>query len=82
MSVPLVMAATATSVGAPAYAAGSKHAESAARASPLGASERILRSGDTGPDVVRLQRRSGSPPTGSSAATPTRGLAFQRATAS
>src|SRR4029078_6549221 len=58
MSVPLVMAAAATSVGAPAYAAGSKH-ERTARASTRTHHERSLRRGGTGPALVRLQRALG-----------------------
>jgi peptidoglycan hydrolase-like protein with peptidoglycan-binding domain len=58
MSVPLVMAATAASMGAPAYAAGKEH-QASAKAGARQEHLRILRLGDTGPDVVRLQRALG-----------------------
>jgi cell wall-associated NlpC family hydrolase len=58
MSVPLVMAATAAGMGAPAYAAGKQH-QASARAGARRVHPRILRIGDTGPDVVRLQRALG-----------------------
>jgi len=58
MSVPLVMAATAAGMGAPAYAAGKEH-QASAKAGARRAIPRILRRGDTGPDVVRLQRTLG-----------------------
>ena len=56
MSVPLVMAATAAGMGAPAYAAGKEH-QASAKAGARRVLPRILRVGDTGPDVVKLQRR-------------------------
>jgi cell wall-associated NlpC family hydrolase len=55
MSVPLVMAATAAGMGAPAYAAGKQH-QASAKAGARRAVPRILRRGDRGHDVVRLQR--------------------------
>jgi len=58
MSVPLVMAATAAGMGAPAYAAGKEH-QASAKAGARRVLPRILRVGDTGPDVVKLQRRLG-----------------------
>ncbi|HET7428051.1 MAG TPA: NlpC/P60 family protein [Gaiellales bacterium] len=58
MSVPLVMAATAAGMGAPAYAAGKQH-QASAKAGARRVHPRILRIGDTGPDVVRLQRALG-----------------------
>jgi len=58
MSVPLVMAATAASMGAPAYAAGKEH-QASAKAGARREHLRILRVGDSGPDVVRLQRALG-----------------------
>jgi peptidoglycan DL-endopeptidase CwlO len=58
MSVPLVMAATAAGMGAPAYAAGKEH-QASAKARARRVLPRILRVGDTGPDVVKLQRRLG-----------------------
>ncbi len=58
MSVPLVMAATAAGMGAPAYAAGKEH-QASAKAGARRVHPRILRIGDTGPDVVRLQRDLG-----------------------
>ena len=58
MSVPLVMAATAAGMGAPAYAAG-KHHQASARAGARRATPRILRRGDRGPDVMALQRALG-----------------------
>jgi peptidoglycan DL-endopeptidase CwlO len=58
MSVPLVMAAAAASMGAPAYAAGKEH-QASAKAGARREHLRILRLGDTGPDVVRLQRSLG-----------------------
>jgi peptidoglycan hydrolase-like protein with peptidoglycan-binding domain len=58
MSVPLVMAATAAGMGAPAYAAGKQH-QASAKAGARRVHPRILRLGDTGPDVVRLQRALG-----------------------
>jgi peptidoglycan DL-endopeptidase CwlO len=54
MSVPLVMAATASGLGAPAFAAGKEH-QASARAGARQVQPRILRLGDAGPDVVRLQ---------------------------
>ena len=58
MSVPLVMAATASGLGAPAYAAGKEH-QASARAGARRVHPRILRLGDAGPDVVRIQRMLG-----------------------
>ena len=58
MSVPLVMAATAAGMGAPAYAAGKEH-QASAKAGARRVLPRILRVGDTGPDVVKLQRQLG-----------------------
>jgi len=58
MSVPLVMAATAAGMGAPAYAAG-KHHQASAKAGARRATPRILRRGDRGPDVMALQRALG-----------------------
>jgi peptidoglycan hydrolase-like protein with peptidoglycan-binding domain len=58
MSVPLVMAATASGLGAPAYAAGKEH-QASARAGARRVHPRILRLGDAGPDVVRVQRMLG-----------------------
>ncbi len=58
MSVPLVMAATASGLGAPAYAAGKEH-QASARAGARRVLPRILRVGDAGPDVVRIQRMLG-----------------------
>ena len=58
MSVPLVMAATAAGMGAPAYAAGKEH-QASAKAGARRVHPRILRVGDTGPDVVTLQRALG-----------------------
>jgi cell wall-associated NlpC family hydrolase len=58
MSVPLVMAATAAGMGAPAYAAGKQH-QASAKAGARRVHPRILRIGDSGPDVVRLQRALG-----------------------
>jgi len=58
MSVPLVMAATASGLGAPAYAAGKEH-QASAKAGARRMHPRILRLGDAGPDVVRIQRMLG-----------------------
>ncbi len=58
MSVPLVMAATAAGMGAPAYAAGKEH-QASAKAGARRVLPRILRVGDSGPDVVKLQRQLG-----------------------
>jgi cell wall-associated NlpC family hydrolase len=58
MSVPLVMAATASGLGAPAYAAGKEH-QASAKAGARPVHPRILRLGDAGPDVVRIQRMLG-----------------------
>jgi peptidoglycan DL-endopeptidase CwlO len=58
MSVPLVMAATAAGMGAPAYAAGKQH-QASAKAGARRVHPRILRIGDSGPDVVQLQRALG-----------------------
>jgi peptidoglycan DL-endopeptidase CwlO len=58
MSVPLVMAATASGLGAPAYAAGKEH-QASARAGARRVHPRILRLGDAGPDVVGIQRMLG-----------------------
>jgi cell wall-associated NlpC family hydrolase len=58
MSVPLVMAATASGLGAPAYAAGKEH-QASARAGARHVHPRILRLGDAGPAVVRIQRMLG-----------------------
>lgn len=58
MSVPLVMAATAAGMGAPAYAAGKQH-QASAKAGARRVHLRILRLGDNGPDVVHLQRALG-----------------------
>ena len=58
MSVPLVMAATASGLGAPAYAAGKEH-QASAKAGARRVHPRILRLGDAGPDVVRIQRMLG-----------------------
>ena len=58
MSVPLVMAATASGLGAPAFAAGKEH-QASARAGARQVQPRILRLGDAGPDVVQLQRALG-----------------------
>jgi cell wall-associated NlpC family hydrolase len=63
MSVPLVMAATASGLGAPAYAAGKEH-QASARAGARRVHPRILRVGDAGPDVVRIQRMLGVSPDG------------------
>jgi peptidoglycan DL-endopeptidase CwlO len=60
MSVPLVMAATAAGMGAPAYAAGKEH-QASAKAGARRVHPRILRIGDRGPDVLLLQRDLGIP---------------------
>jgi peptidoglycan hydrolase-like protein with peptidoglycan-binding domain len=52
------MAATAAGMGAPAYAAGKEH-QASAKAGARRVLPRILRVGDTGPDVVKLQRQLG-----------------------